>query len=69
MIARLGGDEFAILQVGQVGADQPLAAEALANRLVDLVGRTYVLDGQMLNVGVSVGIALFPDDGRLPTTS
>ncbi|GJE78401.1 hypothetical protein BGCPKDLD_5016 [Methylorubrum suomiense] len=66
VIARLGGDEFAILQVGQVGADQPLAAEALANRLVDLVGRTYVLDGQMLNVGVSVGIALFPDDGRLP---
>jgi diguanylate cyclase (GGDEF)-like protein len=66
VIARLGGDEFAILQIGQAGADQPLAAEALANRLVDLVGRTYVLDGQMLNVGVSVGIALFPADGRLP---
>ncbi|WP_342150545.1 putative bifunctional diguanylate cyclase/phosphodiesterase [Methylorubrum sp. SB2] len=64
VIARLGGDEFALVQVGRAGADQPRAAEALAARLVDLVGRTYVLDGQMLNVGASVGIALYPDDGR-----
>ena len=66
VIARLGGDEFAVLQIGRAGDDQPRAAEALARRLVDLVGRAYVLDGQMLNVGASVGIALFPDDGRGP---
>ncbi|KQT60812.1 diguanylate cyclase [Methylobacterium sp. Leaf456] len=64
VIARLGGDEFALVQVGRAGADQSRAAEALAARLVDLVGRTYVLDGQMLNVGASVGIALYPADGR-----
>ncbi len=64
VIARLGGDEFAILQIGRAGADALRAAEALAARLVELVGRTYVLDGQMLNVGASVGIALYPADGR-----
>ena len=65
VVARLGGDEFAILQVGPLpGAEQPQASEALARRLVDLVGRTYVVDGHMLNVGVSVGIALAPADGR-----
>ncbi|MFY9293607.1 MAG: EAL domain-containing protein [Methylorubrum rhodinum] len=64
VIARLGGDEFAFLQIGRAGADQSRAAEALARRLVDLVGRTYVVDGQMLNVGASVGIALYPADGR-----
>ena len=67
VVARLGGDEFAILQVGaHSGAAQPEAAEAaeaLARRLVDLVGRTYVVDGHMLNVGVSVGVALSPADG------
>ncbi|BAU93001.1 diguanylate cyclase/phosphodiesterase [Methylorubrum populi] len=61
VVARLGGDEFAILQAG---AEQPQAAEALARRLVDLVGRTYVVDGHMLNVGVSVGVAVAPVDGR-----
>ena len=60
VVARLGGDEFALVQSG---AEQPRAAEALARRLVDLVGRTYVIDGHMLNVGASVGIALVPADG------
>lgn len=65
VVARLGGDEFAILQVSALpGAEQPQASEALARRLVDLVGRTYVVDGHMLNVGVSVGVALAPADGR-----
>ena len=63
LVARLGGDEFAILQVG---AGQPDAAEALATRLVDLIGRTYVVDGHMLNIGASVGVALAPADGQDP---
>ena len=60
LVARLGGDEFAVVQVG---AGQPDAAEALAARLVDLVGRAYVVDGHMLNIGASVGVAVAPTDG------
>ncbi len=60
LVARLGGDEFAIVQVG---AGQPEEAEALAARLVDLVGRTYVVDGHMLNIGASVGVAVAPANG------
>jgi diguanylate cyclase (GGDEF)-like protein len=59
IIGRLGGDEFAILQRG---ADQPLAAQALAARFVDLVGRTYVLSGHSIHIGASVGIALSAAD-------
>ena len=58
--ARMGGDEFAIVQRG---GTQPEAAEALAARLVDLIGRTYVLEGHMINVGASVGVAVAPSDG------
>lgn len=54
-LARLGGDEFAVLQCG---ADQPHGAEMLAKRLVELVGRPYVIDGHMIDIGASVGIAL-----------
>ncbi|MHB8286847.1 MAG: putative bifunctional diguanylate cyclase/phosphodiesterase, partial [Caulobacteraceae bacterium] len=60
VVARLGGDEFAIVQ--RDGA-QPRAAESLAARLVDLLGRTYVANGHMLNIGASIGVAIAPTDG------
>ena len=59
LVARLGGDEFAIVRLG-VG---PQEAQSLAARIVDLVGRTYVTRGHLMNVGGSVGVALAPADG------
>jgi diguanylate cyclase (GGDEF)-like protein len=58
-IARLGGDEFAILQ----SATSPYAAEALAGRLVEVLSTPIVVDGHEINTGISVGIALAPNDG------
>ena len=55
LVARLGGDEFAILQPD---VRSPRDAEQLAERLVDLIGRTYVLNGHTVNIGISVGVAL-----------
>jgi diguanylate cyclase (GGDEF)-like protein len=65
LAARLGGDEFAVLQSG---SEQPASAQALAARLVDLIGRTYALEGHTLNVGASVGVAIAPQDGYEPDT-
>ncbi len=59
-VARLGGDEFAVLQAG---GPQPAAAAALAQRLIDSLGLPFDHDGQELDVGVSIGIAIYPDDG------
>ena len=61
IVARLGGDEFAIIQAG---VPQPQASEALAGRLVDLIGRTYVVSGHSVVIGASVGVALSPADGN-----
>ncbi|MDB5576173.1 MAG: diguanylate cyclase/phosphodiesterase [Bradyrhizobium sp.] len=61
LVTRFGGDEFGIVQIGQ---PQPESGAALAKRLVDLLGRSYIVDGHLLNVGASVGIALIPADGR-----
>jgi len=63
VVARLGGDEFAIIQSD---APQPTAATALATRLVDLIGRAYAIDGQIMHIGASVGIAIAPKDGYEP---
>ena len=61
VVARLGGDEFAIIQMSE---HQPQAAETLAARLVDVIGRTYIAAGHMITVGASVGIAVAPQDGQ-----
>ena len=63
VVARLGGDEFAVIQSD---APQPVAATALATRLVDLIGRAYAIDGHMLHIGASVGVAIAPNDGYEP---
>ena len=62
--ARLGGDEFAILLTT---LKEAAAAAELATRLIDLVARPYLIDGHVLNVGASVGIALAPADGTTRT--
>ena len=56
-LARLGGDEFAILLPGAGAA----AAVSAAERLVRAVERPFVIDGQALSVGASVGIACSPE--------
>ena len=57
VVARLGGDKFAVIQRNQ---PQPQSAAALAGRLVDLVGRPYVVEGQLIDIAASAGIVLFP---------
>jgi diguanylate cyclase (GGDEF)-like protein len=63
ILARLGGDEFGILQ-DQV--NEPAEISALANRLIEETAAPFDLDGHQVAIGVSVGIAMAPDDGRQP---
>jgi diguanylate cyclase len=58
LLVRLGGDEFAVLL--DSGRDD---AQDTAARLCAAVGEPLVVDETSLRVGVSIGIALFPDDG------
>jgi diguanylate cyclase (GGDEF)-like protein len=57
IVARLGGDKFGIIQTGQ---PQPQSAAALAGRLVGLIGRSYLIDGQLIDIAASIGIVLSP---------
>ena len=63
--ARLGGDEFAILQIP---GDHATDITALANRLIEVVGAPYDFNGNQVIVGVSVGVAIAPVDGKEPDT-
>jgi len=58
LIARLGGDEFAIIEPAISG---PAEAMAMADRIVELIGRPFDLSGNTASVGVSIGIGLSDD--------
>jgi diguanylate cyclase (GGDEF)-like protein len=59
-VARLGGDEFALLLPGiEEGED----ALQLAVKLRELIERPFPSEGMVLEVGASVGIALYPAHG------
>jgi diguanylate cyclase (GGDEF)-like protein len=60
-VARLGGDEFALL-ISPAPDEGSLIQ--LATRIVDVLGRPYLIDGHLVNIGASVGVALAPRDGR-----
>jgi diguanylate cyclase (GGDEF)-like protein len=58
-VARLGGDEFAVILPF---LDSPDTAAELAGRLVSAIAEPFGLDGAPAQVGVSIGIAMFPQD-------
>jgi diguanylate cyclase (GGDEF)-like protein len=53
-VVRMGGDEFVVLHT--IGL-QPIGAESVAKRLVELMGRPFLIAGQQVNIGASIGIA------------
>jgi diguanylate cyclase (GGDEF)-like protein len=60
IVARIGGDEFTIVQVD---ATDKAEAEALAQRVIGTLQQPFVINGQTVSVGASVGVAMAPGDG------
>jgi diguanylate cyclase (GGDEF)-like protein len=60
-IARVGGDEFGFVLPLAVDAADAVTA---AVRLQDALREPFLLEGVMVQVDVSIGMALYPDDGE-----
>jgi len=59
--ARSGGDEFVLLASGLRSSED---AAALARRILGVLARPFTIDGHPVTAGASIGIALYPRDGR-----
>ncbi|MEP6868495.1 MAG: EAL domain-containing protein [Novosphingobium sp.] len=59
-VGRLGGDEFQVIVPGRF-EQEPLAE--LAERIIEALSQPYSIDGHQVVIGVSIGIALSPDNG------
>jgi diguanylate cyclase (GGDEF)-like protein/PAS domain S-box-containing protein len=63
-VARVGGDEFTVIATGP----QPLTAEIIADCLVGAATGDATIAGHDVRIGLSIGIAIYPDDGSDATT-
>ena len=59
-VARLGGDEFAVLL--PVVSDATEVA-GISRRILNTLEQPFIVENQVLEVGASIGIAMFPEHG------
>jgi diguanylate cyclase (GGDEF)-like protein len=60
LVGRLGGDEFQVLLPGLGNRDR---LGELAQTVIESLSQPYFIDGSSISIGVSVGIAIAPEDG------
>jgi diguanylate cyclase (GGDEF)-like protein/PAS domain S-box-containing protein len=60
-VARMGGDEFTLL-LGEV--EEKNDAVTIAEKILEDFRQPYTINGYKLNITVSIGIAMFPEDGK-----
>lgn len=63
LVARIGGDEFAIIAFGAGERDD---AERVASRIVELLARPMIINGNVVELSGSVGVAMAPKHGNDP---
>ncbi len=61
IIARLGGDEFVVVLSA---LRDSMAAAATAGKIVESLGHPYLIEHHVLHTSPSIGIAMFPADGK-----
>jgi diguanylate cyclase (GGDEF)-like protein/PAS domain S-box-containing protein len=59
-VSRIGGDEFTAVLRGIIS---PENAGSIAAKVIEAVSKPYTVQGHELYISVSIGIAIFPNDG------
>ena len=60
-LARLGGDEF-VVALGAISG--PEGADTVASHILSALSSPFEISGREVFVGASIGIAIYPDDGK-----
>lgn len=61
-IARAGGDEFVAI-LGEIDAHESIVA--VVQRIIDAVKEPFFIEGHLIEISCSVGVAIYPRDGNL----
>jgi diguanylate cyclase (GGDEF)-like protein len=60
-VARIGGDEFTVILEGIASNQDPII---VAQKMIDKLSTPFIVAGQEVFSGISVGITVYPDDGE-----
>lgn len=60
-VSRMGGDEFTIILTGLKAEPD---VELIAGKIIECIGRPFVYGDISCDLGVSIGISLFPENGE-----
>lgn len=58
-VARIGGDEFTLILTDIMDEED---ASAAASKIVEAISPPFLIDGRVLDIGVSIGISIYPND-------
>jgi diguanylate cyclase (GGDEF)-like protein/PAS domain S-box-containing protein len=61
VLCRIGGDEFCVV-VNRINNEE--TAKVIADRILFSLAQPYTLNGREVSIGASIGIAMYPEDGR-----
>ena len=61
IVARVGGDEF-VLVISEYHSHIELTT--ILQRILDMVGREWIVNGHKVNISASMGVAFYPRDGE-----
>ncbi|RDS80377.1 GGDEF domain-containing protein [Dyella psychrodurans] len=62
-VARTGGDEFSVVLEGPIGRHEAID---VASTLKELLEAPLSVAGRTMQIGASIGLAMFPDDAQTP---
>lgn len=62
-VARIAGDEFTVILPGLANRED---AARVAEKIIRALGEPFQIEDHTLSIGVSIGIAVFPDDATDP---
>ena len=60
IVARLGGDEFVVILSG---IENQQIASTVAEKILNMLGRPYLIEGNDLHTTPSIGLGMYPGDG------
>jgi diguanylate cyclase (GGDEF)-like protein len=61
LVARHGGDEFVVLLEN---IENPAVAHTVAARVVEAISAPFEIEGTIVRLGVSIGVAYYPEHGK-----
>jgi diguanylate cyclase (GGDEF)-like protein/PAS domain S-box-containing protein len=62
-VARLGGDEFTVILPGLDSHYDKIAVGLIAEKIINKLAEDILIDGHILQIGASIGIAIYPQHG------